>query len=269
MAAEYPNVQLHVAPMPEMFGTHHSKMMILFRHDNTAQVIIHTANMIAKDWTNMTNGVWMSPLLPELNDTENIPAPETMAVGSGRKFKHDLMNYLRAYDLYRPTCKTLIEKLTRYDFKAVQGCLIASVPGRHDVDEESDATRWGWHGLRSALQNIPCQQGGSEIVAQISSIATLGPKDSWLRGTLFSALSAAQNQTPKGSEPKFKVVFPTADEVRRSLDGYASGGSIHTKIQSRQQAQQLQYMRPIFYHWANDSSKGVGRSAVCQIICNG
>ncbi len=262
MAADYPNVHLHVAPMPEMFGTHHSKMMVLFRHDNTAQVIIHTANMIAKDWTNMTNGVWMSPSLPELKDTEYIPAPEDMAVGRGERFKHDLMNYFKAYELYGPTCKALVEKLKRYDFTAVRGSLIASVPGRHEVDEESDATRWGWHGLRNTLNHIPCQQGGSEVVAQISSIATLGPKDNWLRGTLFSALSAAQSQGPKGSEPKFKVVFPTADEVRRSLDGYESGGSIHTKIQSRQQAQQLQYLRPIFYHWANDSSRGICKCAL-------
>jgi tyrosyl-DNA phosphodiesterase 1 len=48
-AAQYSNVGLHAAFMPEMFGTHHSKMMILLRHDDTAQVIIHTANMIAKD----------------------------------------------------------------------------------------------------------------------------------------------------------------------------------------------------------------------------
>ena len=39
--------------MPEAFGTHHSKMMVLFRRDETVQVIIHTANMIPRDWRNV------------------------------------------------------------------------------------------------------------------------------------------------------------------------------------------------------------------------
>lgn len=34
---EYSNVDIHVAYMPEMFGTHHSKMMVLFRHDVTGR----------------------------------------------------------------------------------------------------------------------------------------------------------------------------------------------------------------------------------------
>lgn len=35
--SRYPNVEPIVAYMPEPFGTHHSKMMILLRHDNLAQ----------------------------------------------------------------------------------------------------------------------------------------------------------------------------------------------------------------------------------------
>jgi tyrosyl-DNA phosphodiesterase-1 len=59
-----------------------------------------------------------------------------------------------------------------------------------------------------------------------------------------------------GQKPSFKVVFPTPDEIRRSLDGYKSGRSIHTKIQSNQQQKQLQYLKPIFCHWANDAPDG-------------
>jgi hypothetical protein len=35
----YPNVEPIVAYMPEPFGTHHSKMMILLRHDDFAQYV--------------------------------------------------------------------------------------------------------------------------------------------------------------------------------------------------------------------------------------
>lgn len=52
--SRYPNVQAITAYMPEAFGTHHSKMLVLFRRDETAQVVIHTANMIPRDWKNVS-----------------------------------------------------------------------------------------------------------------------------------------------------------------------------------------------------------------------
>lgn len=260
-AAQYGNVELHAAFMPEMFGTHHSKMLVMFRHDDTAQVVIHTANMIAKDWTNMTNGVWQSPRLPLL--PEDHPdrdfvkfeggAREHATLGSGTRFKLDLLSYLNAYNARRQTTATLVERLARHDFSSIRAVLIASVPGRHHLHDRS-RTSWGWPALAEALRHVPVQDGKSQVVAQISSIATLGPTDSWLRNCLFHALGMSKGLS-KG-KPTFRVVFPTADEIRRSLDGYASGGSIHTKIQSAQQAKQLAYLRPIFCHWANDTAAG-------------
>ncbi|KAK7754128.1 hypothetical protein SLS62_003974 [Diatrype stigma] len=291
-AAQYDNVELHAAFMPEMFGTHHSKMLILLRRDDTAQVIIHTANMIAKDWTNLTNGVWQSPPLPLSSTSTSAPTSaaqdresdsdeggDTPRIGSGARFKADLLAYLRAYNAKRNVCRSLVAELQRYDFSGVRGALVASVPGKHDVQDEPAATRWGWAAVRHALRAVPITtttssssssssssvhtkagkgegrkstRRGAEIVAQISSIATLGASDTWLRRTLFEALS-----TSSTTKPEFKVVFPTPDEIRRSLDGYASGGSIHMRIQSAQQQKQLQYMRPLLCHWANDSERGV------------
>ncbi|KAI2621252.1 phospholipase D/nuclease [Hypoxylon sp. NC1633] len=252
--SQYSNVTSHAAFMPEMFGTHHSKMLVLFKHDDTAQVIIHTANMIAKDWTNMTNGVWQTPPLPLMKTQEQRPEPDTK-LGSGPRFKVDLLNYLRAYDTKRKICKPMIDELGKYDFSAVRGALIASVPGKHNVDEEDPSkTRWGWAGIQHALRSVPVQDGKSDIVVQISSIATLGATDKWLRHTLLDALSSPAGASR--SKPEFKIIFPTPDEIRRSLDGYASGGSIHMKTQSSTQTKQLQYMRPILHHWANDCEKG-------------
>ncbi|KAI0160994.1 phospholipase D/nuclease [Hypoxylon sp. FL1284] len=261
-ASQYSNVTLHTAYMPEPFGTHHSKMLVLLRHDDTAQVIIHTANMIAKDWTNLTNGVWQTPLLPRLRTAPQEPSTEetNAKIGSGLKFKADLLSYLRAYNSQRPVCKPLVDELRKYDFSAVRGALVASVPGRHDIRGDPTRTRWGWTGLRHALRSVPVRgSGSSEVVVQISSIATLGGTDTWLQRVLFDSLSTSS--TPQGARPDFKVVFPTAAEIRRSLDGYASGGSIHTKTASVQQAKQLLYLRPLFHHWTGDEDqhKGVGK----------
>ena len=35
----HPNTQSITAHMPEAFGTHHSKMIVLFRHDDQAQYV--------------------------------------------------------------------------------------------------------------------------------------------------------------------------------------------------------------------------------------
>lgn len=37
--ARYANVEPIIAYMPEPFGTHHSKMMVLLRHDDLAQYV--------------------------------------------------------------------------------------------------------------------------------------------------------------------------------------------------------------------------------------
>ncbi|KAJ9132487.1 Tyrosyl-DNA phosphodiesterase [Coniochaeta hoffmannii] len=255
-AKGFQNVSVHEAYLPEMFGTHHSKMLLLLRHDDTAQVIIHTANMIHRDWTNMTQAVWRSPLLPLLRGNKSDEGDARATTGSGTKFKADLLSYLSVYESRRRRiCQPIIDSLSKYDFSAVKGALIASVPGRHNIWDDSP-TRWGWKAVREALRAVPVQDGPSEIVVQISSIATLGPSPTWLRDTFFSALSSRKGPAGNSPKPSFKVVFPTADEIRRSLDGYAAGGSIHTKIQSPQQTKQLQYLRPIFCHWANDAPHG-------------
>ncbi|KAG6011358.1 hypothetical protein E4U54_008128 [Claviceps lovelessii] len=230
-------------------------MLILFRHDATAEVIIHTANMIAKDWKNMTNAVWRSPRLSK--SANGIPAAahpySELEIGSGDRFKADLISYLRSYDRRAVTCGPLADKLSNYDFSAVRAALIASVPGVHDVNDLS-CTPFGWAAMRRNLGAIKCQEGSSEVVVQISSIATLGGKDTWLQKTLFDSFVSSGSKSMH--RPRFKVVFPSADEIRRSLDGYASGGSIHTKIQSAQQMQQLNYLRPMLHHWANDCDDG-------------
>ncbi len=293
------NITLHTAFMPEPFGTHHTKMAVLFRDDDTAQVIVHTANLIPHDWGNMTQAVWRSPLLPLLLGGGAESKGQDSAVG--RRFKHDLLGYLRSYNRRRPVCQPLVTKLAKYDFSAVRAVLIGSVPGRYPVlrqdprdgDSDSDGDTaeipWGWAAMKDALKHVPLRDPSpgatgkastAEIVMQVSSIATLGGNDSWLRHTLFAAFSGGKAKAPEATKtptqpssfgplrwaapassrqhpkPQFRIVFPVADEIRRSLDGYVSGTSIHTKIQSIQQQRQLDYTRPLLCHWANDVDDG-------------
>jgi tyrosyl-DNA phosphodiesterase-1 len=257
----YPNAKIIVAHMPEVFGTHHTKMMVLIRHDETAQIIIHTANMILQDWENLTQAVWRSPMLPLLSGP---PSPQmatsTGRIGTGTRFKIDFLRYLKAYS---GRTKSLVDQLFLHDFTAIKAALIASTPSRVTLSSAAPAkqTSWGWPGLREILSIVPCKQEDTikqaSIVAQVSSIATLTEK--WL-DNFIDVLTAnvAQNSSSffgsKTKTPRVQVIFPTAEEIRQSLDGYASGSSIHMKLQSAAQQKQLAIMKPMFCHWMGDAT---------------
>jgi tyrosyl-DNA phosphodiesterase-1 len=255
-------MELVNAYLPDPFGTHHSKMLILFRHDDHAQIIVHTANMISKDWTNMTQAVWRSSLLPpSLLPLKIEPHP----IGSGLRFHIDLRNYLLAYE---KKLQRLVDQLASYDLSAIRAAFLGSAPSRQILNEAKPAfqTSFGWLGLQQVLNSVPVQskepRKRPHIVLQVSSIATLGAVPTWLSHfeTVLSR-SRTPQQLLNTSTPKFDIIFPTAEEVRTSLDGYESGQSIHVKLQSAQQQKQLQYMHPLLCHWKHPSPPASTTSA--------
>jgi len=243
----WPNVESITAYLPDPFGTHHSKMFILFMHDEQAQIVIHTANMLAKDWTNMTQAVWRSPLLPKVEgQVHRLTGP----VGSGFRFKQDLTSYLKAYGA---KTKALVKQLQEFDFRHVRGALVASVPSRTKYSHEerpNSKDLWGYPSLRRVLHAVSNRvlDGHQEsnqsphIVCQVSSIATL--PITWLdtfKDTLFCP--------DQGSWAHASIIYPTASNVRQSLDGYAAGASIHTKAQKATHLKQISSLRKQLCQW--------------------
>ena len=243
--------------MPEAFGTHHSKMIIVFRHDDLAQLVLLTANFIERDWS-MSQAIWRTPPLP-LSQHQCSSTPALPPLGSGPRFKHDLLAYLRGYGPSK--LQDLIKSLQPYDFTTVRGALIASVPGRQmlqSLDPQAE-TLWGWPGLKNILSRIPSSASTApanstqpHIVAQISSIASVGEK--WLTTTFFPALSTPSNDnktnpTPTPT-PKISLIFPTADTIRHSTTGYTAGASIHMKTTTPTQRAQLTYLHPLLHQWS-------------------
>jgi tyrosyl-DNA phosphodiesterase-1 len=262
-------------------------MLVLFRHDDFAQVIIHTANMISRDWGNMTQAVWRSPLLPLLASSPALSSSgdpsdtATRLIGSGERFKVDLIRYFKAYG---NRVKSLATQLAQYDFSAIHAAFISSAPSRQKpvAAQPSKQTSFGWLGLQEILSAVPIitKNAGSpsHIVMQVSSIATLGAAPTWLtnfQAVLSRSLDAVPTSTTVSStsvskassffskntakavttrKPKYNIIFPTPDEIRTSLDGYAAGGSIHIKLQSAQQQKQQEYLHPLFCHWKSSAT---------------
>lgn len=198
----------------------------------------------------MCQAVWQSPLLPISSDS-SIPGSQPLPrIGTGERFKADLFAYLGTYE---NKLHDLTTKLGLFDFSSIRAALIASTPCRQSTQGDSTGqTIWGWPALERVLETVPTTSLQPRIVAQISSVASLGSGDKWLRQTLFKALSATASST--GGTPKFSIIFPTAEDIRRTIDGYACGGSIHMKTTSTQQAKQVQYLRPMLCRWAGDES---------------
>jgi tyrosyl-DNA phosphodiesterase-1 len=190
-------------------------------------------------------------------------------VGSGARFRFDLMSYLQHYG---SRLNALTGQLRKYDYESIRAALIASVPGRQNLrstDPEQE-TLFGWPGLKNVLRSVPANSNRKpHIVMQVSSVASLGAGDTWLRETFQETLCITKKKTGhliSPSNPNFSLIFPTADSIRRSVDGYASGGSIHMKRTTPQAAKQLDYLHPMLCHWAYDA--GSGASSVGDSVSN-
>ncbi|KAK6523579.1 hypothetical protein TWF281_001560 [Arthrobotrys megalospora] len=267
------DIDLVTAYMPDPFGTHHTKMLVLFYHDDTAEVVIHTANMIPWDWSNMTQAVWRSPKLPLLAD-DSLERRE----GVGHTFKEAFMAYIGAYG---GRTKGLLEQIVKYDFRDVRAVFVGHVPGDHTVNgAENKLFGWakvkrvlarvgrgGGHGINKAGRALYTVKGGGEIAIQCSSVATLGEAyfDSVLYPTFstcrpgggqlnaFEALrtpsSSASSSSRPSNRPEFALVFPTVENVRTSVLGWDGGGSIFMKSQKPTDKAQLKHIKPMLRVW--------------------
>lgn len=231
------NITIEGVRLQTQFATHHSKLMVLIfgqGQQETAQIVIHTANLIPFDWANMTQGVWLSPRLPKGRTT--------------CQFKQDFLAYVGAYQL--ASTKKLHSTLTGFDFSPIKGIFVASVPGNY-FSTDKDYKRWGIARLQDELSKLNVKYDDEqELVCQVSSIGTLGQTDNYLKDVFEDALNGHPFFTSgRTHRVPLRVVFPTVEEVADSLNGYASGSSIHFKRSSDAQIKQLQYLKPRLRKW--------------------
>lgn len=105
----------------------------------------------------MTQAAWLSPLLPLQKTSSAEPQTDTK-IGSGARFKRDMLAYLKAYGPKKTG--PLVDQLGGYDFGSIHAALIASVPSKkHASDSSSEEdTLWGWPALKDLMSQVPIQQ---------------------------------------------------------------------------------------------------------------
>ena len=58
----FANMNCHYPRMPIPWGTHHSKMMLLY-YGHGLRVVVCTLNLLPVDWRNKTQGIWLQVFL--------------------------------------------------------------------------------------------------------------------------------------------------------------------------------------------------------------
>ncbi|XP_072546363.1 tyrosyl-DNA phosphodiesterase 1 [Salminus brasiliensis] len=248
-AQPYSHIRFCQAKLDIAFGTHHTKMMLLW-YEEGFRVVILTSNMIQADWYQKTQGLWMSPLYSRLPEG----SPET-AGESPTHFKRDLLEYLRAYRA--PELAEWIERIKEHDLSETRIYLIGSTPGRF---LGRDMEKWGHLKLRKLLSEHTClvQNAGQwPVIGQFSSIGSMGlDKTKWLAAEFQRTLMTLGTAGSSSSSPDtpMLLVYPSVDNVRTSLEGYPAGGSLPYSIQT---AQKQLWLHSYFHRWKAETS---GRS---------
>ena len=168
--------------------------------------------------------VWISPHLP--------PLPESANPGDGESptgFKKDLERYLNKYKV--PDLTEWISSVRRADFSSVNVFFLASVPGRY-TDVEYNF--WGHRKLGSILSKyakLPPDAPQWTLVAQSSSIGSLGPNyESWLQKNITSSMSK-ENSIGLKSLPNFHFIYPSLENYKRSFDCRVGSSCLNYNLQ--------------------------------------
>ena len=239
-AAAFPNIQLCRVQLPP-YGTHHTKMMLLL-YRKSLRVVISTANLIPQDWDKKTQGFYLSPMFSVLEQE----------CETSSSFQTDLIEYLTAYR--KIELKKWIEIIKKCDMTAVSNLrLVASVPGRHTG---ASLSSWGHMKLRNVLQKEVKRIDSSwPVIGQFSSIGSLGTSaEKWLCGEWITSMTACVGKTLQSKTSPLKLIFPTVENVRCSLEGYPAGASLPY---SAAFANKQTWLRSYLHQWKADH---VGRS---------
>merc|ERR1712223_69429 len=235
---EFPDVTVKLQKSKIPFGTHHSKMMVFVYDDDSVRVVVHTANLTASDWENTTQGLWVSPKCPKMNDASPDDKTDSELEGdSPTEFKQSLVRYLNSYEL--PAIQAFISKIKSCDFSKVNAFFVSSIPGSHPLKGPTNPLdAWGHVLVGKILRRHNHHISGSDsnendvedefsVVLQSSSIGSLGGEsidDSFL-AELVTSLNVSPDRSAQKLPSDVKVVYPTKCNVLEAYGGPIQGSS--------------------------------------------
>mmetsp|Transcript_34404 Transcript_34404/g.58284 ORF Transcript_34404/g.58284 Transcript_34404/m.58284 type:complete len:1120 (-) Transcript_34404:101-3460(-) len=244
------------------YGVFHTKSFLI-GFATEIRVVVHTANLIPGDFWNKSQGSWeMDFPLKQQQQSKQVIGNERSPNCSD--FEEDLMTYMATYKVrWRGSSwrdpvnndkirQLSVDSLRRYDYSKANVRLIGSAPGWHRGNQ---LHLFGHAKLRSILgdEKFSSDFDESNVVAQFSSLGSLSQK--WL-ADFKKSMSAgkktlndcADSKMNISSVEKLQIIWPTVEEVRTSLEGYAAGGS----IPGYEKNVIKPFLQGMFHKWATD-----------------
>ena len=195
--------------VPGPFGTHHTKMLLLF-YEKGIRVVIYTGNLRESELKNMTQGAWIGDFprkeegaAPKKASGRSSPAGRDRVTGEA--FGADLAEYLTILaQLQTPgySKKVLLDAIDEFpqiDFSSADVVLIPAVPGKatdggdtKSKSGEADGPRlphmekFAQSKMRQVLREhviVPARAEGLPLITclQPSTISSLGDDDDFLK----------------------------------------------------------------------------------------
>ena len=208
------------------YGCHHSKYFIIGSKDGV-RVAIHTANIISCDINNKSQGIWM----------QDFPI-KTAGAPATSDFEEQLVKYFLSLQKHAARMPmswrglgdafgddeqlTIAQALRKFDFSGAKARLVASTPGYHSG---ADLHSFGANRVAALLANegdAAAQRPDDQIPIQFSSLSS--PTNPL--ATLKAAFHAPKRLCSSPPEVDLSMVWPTAEEVRVSVEGYGAGGAL-------------------------------------------
>ena len=141
----------------------------------------------------------------------------------------------------------LTEELRRYDYSSAQVVLIPSTPGYHKIDR----AEVGLLKLRETIRQHAKSSGSSTpVVCQFSSMGSLNQK--WLNSQFLPATSLVDPTTAASTtlSSQLKLVYPTVEEIRTSVEGYNGGGSVPGGMKNVNKS----LLQPLLCKWSSGNN---------------
>jgi len=240
--------RFHAPPLPLQWGTHHSKLVLLFYGD-CLRICVRTFNDLYPDVHSKSQAMYL----------QDFPRYDGGSPGSkaaiqdpyGTAFEQYLREYLERCGGFD------VNKLAGYDFSSAAASLVASVPGYHSRAEQS---KWGHMRLRHlltehAVRSSACDTGDEGLLCQFSSLGSLSTK--WLEQEFAETLSSLCGRTPSWSTRlPLRLVMPTVSQIRDSSEGWVAGASVPVRHSNLKP-----FLMPLLRRWgfAPDNATALAR----------
>ncbi|GLB44401.1 putative tyrosyl-DNA phosphodiesterase [Lyophyllum shimeji] len=222
-------------------GCMHMKFMLLFYKTGRLRVVISTGNLVAYDWRDMENTVWLQDLPLRAKPIPHDPkAPQDFpTLMQGVLHSLNVQAALRTMIIDNHPdlpLKSIEELRTLWDWSNVKVHLVASLAGRHEG--WPNVIKTGHPRIMQVVRAMGLRtgkgMGAKELVVECqgSSIGTYTTQ--WMNEFHWSArgesaedwLDESKKRREKLPYPPIKIVFPTKTTVQQSRLGEQGGGTL-------------------------------------------